>query len=316
MPGCDRDDEEDELSSVYLPTMKQLQYLVALHDHGGFSRAAEAMSVSQSTLSGGINELESLIGMTIVERTKRMVRFTETGEQVVRKARTILKEARELTDTVRAARMPLSGEMRMGVIPTIAPFILPKIVPRLKKAYPDLRMYLREETSADACSNLQEGRSDCVLLAFPFACGDVEKQALFEDPMYVAYHDGEALGDGDTVIPSVIDGRNLLLLEDGHCFKDHVLGACNRPDLRDDAQMMGTSLHTMVQMVDGGLGITMLPGMAVDAGILKGTDVRAKRLEAQHASRTIALVWRKGSPRERDFRLLADFIADVHRDQN
>lgn len=296
------------MATVYLPTMKQLQYLVALHEHGSFSRAAESQSVSQSALSGGISELESLIGMTIVERNRRTMRFTGVGEDVVRKARRILREAQELTDTVRAAREPLSGELRMAVIPTIAPFILPKVLPRLKNAYPDLRLYLREETSADACSNLQEGRSDCVLLAFPFACGDVDSQILFDDPMYVAYHEGEALGDGPSIIPSAIDGRRLLLLEDGHCFKDHALGACNRPDLRDDAQMMGTSLHTMIRMVDGGLGLTMLPGMAIDAGILKGTDVHAKPLDAENASRTIALVWRKGSPRERDFRLLADFL--------
>src|SRR5690606_35157734 len=157
--------------SVYLPTIKQLQYLVALHEHGHFGRAADASNVSQSTLSAGIRELESLLGVTLVERSRRVVRFTPLGNAVVAKAHRVLREAEELADLVQASGKPLAGELRMSVIPTIAPFLLPRILPRLRKERPALKLFLREETSGDAVESLHHGRADCVLLALPFATG-------------------------------------------------------------------------------------------------------------------------------------------------
>ena len=297
--------------TTYLPTLKQLQYLVALHDSGHFGRAAEACFVTQSTLSAGIRELETLIGVVLVERTRRVVRFTPLGERIVDKARRVLREADELGDLARAAGRPLSGEMRMSVIPTIAPFMLPRILPRLRKDYPDLKLFLREETSGQACEALNHGRADCVLLALPFACGDVETAPLFDDRLFVAFREGEIEPAPLSINPADIDATRLLMLEDGHCLKDHALAACNRPELRAEATMLGTSLHTMVQMVDNGLGVTMLPQMAIDAGILEHTRVTARPLDAENASRKIALVWRRASPRERDFRLLAGVLADA-----
>lgn len=304
------DPRRPSLAATYLPTLKQLQYLVALRDHGHFGRAADACFVTQSTLSAGIRELETLIGVVLVERTRRVVRFTPLGERIVEKARRVLREADELGDLARAAGRPLSGEMRMSVIPTIAPFLLPRILPRLRHDYPDLKLYLREETSGLACEGLHNGRVDCVLLALPFACGEVESAPLFDDRLFVAFRRGE-MSPTNVVHPREIDETRLLMLEDGHCLKEHALAACNRPELRTEAAMMGTSLHTMVQMVDNGLGVTMLPQMAVDAGILDNTDVTALPLEAENAARHIALVWRKASPRERDFRLLAQVLADA-----
>ncbi|RHW17429.1 hydrogen peroxide-inducible genes activator [Sphingomonas gilva] len=296
------------MSQTYLPTLKQLQYLVSLREHGHFGRAAEACFVTQSTLSAGIRELETLIGIVLVERTRRVVRFTPLGDQIVAKARRVLREAEELSDLARAAGRPLSGEMRMSVIPTIAPFMLPKILPRLRRDWPDLKLFLREEPSAAACEGLQHGRTDCVLLALPYACGDVEMAPLFDDALYVAGLAGEIGHSTGSITADAIDEGRLLLLEDGHCLKDHALAACNRPELRAEATMLGTSLHTMVQMVDNGLGVTMLPRMAIDAGILDGTDVEARPLEADNPARRIALVWRKASPREKDFRLLAELL--------
>ncbi len=296
--------------TTYLPTLKQLQYLVALKDHGHFGRAAESCYVTQSTLSAGIRELETLIGVVLVERTRRVVRFTPLGERIVEKARRVLREADELGDLARAAGRPLSGEMRMSVIPTIAPFLLPRILPKLRRDYPDLKLYLREETSGQACEGLHHGRTDCVLLALPYACGDVETAPLFDDRLFVAYREGE-MDPSASIRPAEIDETRLLMLEDGHCLKEHALAACNRPELRAEATMLGTSLHTMVQMVDNGLGVTMLPEMAVDSGILDHTQVAARPLDADNASRRIALVWRKASPRERDFRLLADVLAEA-----
>ena len=196
----------------------------------------------------------------------------------------------------------------MGVIPTIAPFLLPTLLPRLREQWPDLRLYLREETSQAACDALHRGKLDCVLLALPYACGDVEVADLFDDALLVAFPPGPAAELPECVPATAIDEDSLLLLEDGHCLKDHALSACNRPELRAEASILGTSLHTLVQMVDNGLGITLIPEMAVEAGILAGTRVVARRLDADHPVRKIALVWRKGSPREKEFRLLADAL--------
>ena len=291
--------------STYLPTIKQLQYLVALHEKGHFGRAAESCFVSQSTLSAGIRELESLLGVTLVERSRRVVRFTPLGLQVVEKAHRLLREAEELSELVQASGKPLAGELRMSVIPTIAPFFLPRILPRLRKDRPNLKLFLREETSGDAVESLHHGRADCVLLALPYATGEVEAEHICNDALFVAFPKGDPANPPAAVPPSMIDERRRLLLEDGHCQKEHALSACNRPELRASATMIGTSLHTLVQMVDNGLGETLLPQMAIDAGILNGTDVVARPLKAKHAYREIALIWRRGSPRAAEFRLLA-----------
>lgn len=295
--------------TTYLPTIKQLQYLVALQEHGHFGKAAEACFVTQSTLSAGLRELESLIGVTLVERNRRVVRFTSLGERIADKARRVLREAEELGDMVRAAGKPLSGDLRMSVIPTIAPFLLPRILPRMRRDWPDLRLYLREETSGTACESLSHGRADCVLLALPYACGDIESEILFEDRLFMAYPGNEV--PPDNVTPNSIDETRLLLLEDGHCLKDHVLSACNRPELRSSAAMLGTSLHTLVQMVDNGLGVTMLPEMAIKAHILDNTGINTRPLNADHPTRSIALVWRKASPRGKEFHLLAGVLREA-----
>ena len=295
---------------VHLPTIKQLQYLVALRRLGHFGKAADACFVTQSTLSAGIRELETLLGLTLVERTRRVVRFTSLGEKISDKAIKVLRETEELAELARAQGRPLHGELRMGVIPTIAPFLLPTMLPRLREQWPELKLYLREETSGAACEALHRGQLDCVLLALPFPCGEIDSVALFEDRLFVAYPRGEA-PMADVIDAATIDENRLLLLEDGHCLKDHALSACNRPELRAQAAMMGTSLHTLVQMVDNGLGLTFIPGMAIEAGILSGTDVDARPLESRHSSRRIALIWRRSSPRESEFRMLAESLRRI-----
>ncbi|HQS97055.1 MAG: LysR family transcriptional regulator [Novosphingobium sp. 17-62-19] len=291
--------------STYLPTLKQLQYLVALHEHGHFGRAADSCFVSQSTLSAGLRELESLLGVVLVERTRRVVRFTPLGNQVVAKAHRLLREAEELSELVQSHGAPLAGELRMSVIPTIAPFLLPRILPRLRKERPQLKLFLREEPSAAAIESLHHGRADCVLLALPYATGEVEAELLFKDELLVAFPKDDPRDPPPTITASMIDETRLLLLEDGHCLKEHALAACNRPEMRASATMIGTSLHTLVQMVDNGLGLTMLPQMAIDAGILHDTNIVVRPLTADHAWRDIALVWRRNSPRAEEFRMLA-----------
>ena len=299
--------------TVHLPTLKQLQYLVALRRHGHFGKAADACFVTQSTLSAGLRELEALVGITLVERTRRLVRFTALGETIADKAIRVLREAEELAEMARAEGQPLHGELRMGVIPTIAPFLLPAMLPRLRSEWPDLKLYLREETSTAACEALHRGQLDCVLLALPFNCGEVDFALLFDDPLYVAFPPGEA-PRGASIDAAKIDEKRLLLLEDGHCLKDHALSACNRPEIRAHASMMGTSLHTLVQMVDNGLGLTFVPGMAIETGLLQGTGVEAKRLSSDHGFRRVALIWRRSSPRESEFQLLATTLRRIARD--
>ena len=299
--------------AVHLPTIKQLQYLVALRQHGHFGKAAEACYVTQSTLSAGLRELETLLGVTLVERTRRVVRFTALGDKITDKALRVLREVEGLAEMARAEGKPLHGELRMGVIPTIAPFLLPAMLPRLRSEWPQLKLYLREETSQAACEALHRGQLDCVLLALPFSCGDVDSTPLLDDRLFVAYPQGEA-PSGAMVDVDAIDENRLLLLEDGHCLKDHALSACNRPELRAHAAMMGTSLHTLVQMVDNGLGLTFIPSMAIEAGILEGTAVDAKPLRSNHGFRRIALIWRRSSPREHEFQLLAEALRQIIRE--
>lgn len=299
--------------STYLPTLKQLQYLVALEEHGHFGKAAEACFVTQSTLSAGIRELESLLGLMLVERTRRVVRFTPLGTKMVAKAHRILNEAEELAEMARSAGKPLADDLRMSVIPTIAPFLLPQLLPALRKQYPDLKLYLREEPSSAAIEALHHGQVDCVLLALPFPAGDVEKAHLFDDDLFVAFPKDDPRDPPPSITPDLIDETRLLLLVDGHCLKDHALSACNRPELRASAKMMGTSLHTLVQLVDNGLGLTLLPDMAVKAGLLEGTEVQVRPLKAEHAAREIALVWRTNSPRREEFEMLAGAIKKMHK---
>jgi len=299
--------------TVHLPSLKQLQYLVALRRYGHFGKAADACFVTQSTLSSGLRELEALLGVTLVERTRRLVRFTALGEKMADKAIRVLREAEELAEMARAEGQPLHGELRMGVIPTIAPFLLPAMLPRLRSEWPELKLYLREETSSAACEALHRGQLDCVLLALPFNCGEVDSALLFDDRLYVAFPPGEA-PRGRSVDAATIDESKLLLLEDGHCLKDHALSACNRPEIRAHASMMGTSLHTLVQMVDNGLGVTFVPGMAIETGLLNGTAVEARRLQSDHGFRRVGLIWRKSSPRENEFQLLAATLRRIARD--
>jgi LysR family hydrogen peroxide-inducible transcriptional activator len=292
--------------------LKQLQYLVALEEQGHFGKAADVCFVTQSTLSAGIRELESLLGIMLVERTRRVVRFTPLGTKMVMKAHRILREAEELADMARAAGKPLSGDLRMSVIPTIAPFLLPQLLPQLRKKYPELKLFLREETSAAAVEALHKGQVDCVLMALPFATGDVDHAELFEDRLYVAFPKGEPDNPPATVTPEDVDEGRLLLLVDGHCLKDHALAACNRPELRASATMLGTSLHTLIQMVDNGLGQTLIPELAVKAGLLNNTEVQARLLNAPRASRQIALVWRTNNPRLSEYELLADTMRGLY----
>lgn len=293
--------------TAYQPTLKQLQYLTALHIHGHFGRAAETCFVTQSTLSAGLAELESLLGVRLVERNRRVVRFTPMGERVVAKAYAVLRETDELVGLTIGGDKPLAGPLRLGVIPTVAPYLLPRVTAHIRSDYPDLKLHLREDMSGPATEALSRGMLDAVLLALPWDTPGLAVMPLFEDPFFLVFAPGDLPDPPPAVAPDSIDSDSLLLLEDGHCLKDQALSACGRPELRADPAHRGTSLITLVQMVAGGLGQTLVPKLALDAGILAGTNLIARPVSGD-ASRTLALVWRQGSPREAEFRLLGESI--------
>ncbi len=285
------------------PTLRQLRYLVAVVDRCHFGQAAAACSVSQSTLSAGIQELEELLGAPVVERTKRTVVPTALGRELAQRARDLLRGAEEMMDLAQAARDPMSGPVHLGVIPTIGPFLLPRALPRLREAYPKLQLYLREDQTARLLERLEAGELDAALLALPYAMGELEVMDLGEDRFSVVYPAGRP-------VPRDIARENLLLLEDGHCLRDQALAACELEGARRNAGFNGTSLHTLAQMVANGLGVTLMPQLALDAGIVRGLDVGVAPLESGGPHRRIGLVWRRASARKETFRQLGAALKD------
>jgi LysR family transcriptional regulator, hydrogen peroxide-inducible genes activator len=294
-----------------LPTFRQLEHLVLLADHGHFGRAAKACHVTQSTLSASIKELETVLQASLVDRTKRRVVLTPLGLEIVERARRILQEGKELAEAARAESEPLSGTLRMGVIPTVGPFLLPDILPSLRRAYPALRLYLTEDRTARLVEELHAGRLDIVLLALPCDCGNVERRVLFQDPFKVAMPSRHPLAVGKAVDLEQFRHEGLLLLKEGHCLREHALAACRLADRRQSEPVEATSLHTLVQMVDNGLGITLLPQLAIDGGILKGTTLTVLPIAGEPTSREIGLVWRRGTGRRREFELLAPVLTQL-----
>ena len=292
-----------------LPSLRQLHYLVEVADKRNFRAAAEASFVTQSTLSAGIKELETLLGVELVERDPRGVRLTPAGEEVARRARTLLAAAQDLVETAHGAGAPLSGLFRLGVIPTIAPFLLSGVLSGLRKAYPELKLYLREDQTDPLLEQLHAGRLDVLALALPYDCGNVETALLFKDRFSLGLRRDHRLASAKHVRPKEIESETLLLLQEGHCLRGHALSACRIGDKAHADAFEGTSLPTLVQMVDNGLGVTLLPQLALDAGVLKGTEMVARPVEVDRPERDIALVWRKGTARREEFQLLAREIA-------
>jgi LysR family hydrogen peroxide-inducible transcriptional activator len=296
-----------------LPTLRQLAYLVELSEHLSFRIAAEARFVAQSTLSAGIKELETQLGVQLVERDKRHVRLTAMGEEVVGRARELLAAATDLTEAARSATHPLCGPLRLGAIPTIAPYLLPSVLPALRRAHAELKLYLREDLSERLLERLRAGSLDVALIALPFDTGDLYVRELFEDELSLVTRDDDPVARAKDVALRKIDTGNLLLLEEGHCLRDHAIAACAPRRAGWESRFEATSLTTLLQMVEGGLGVTLLPRITLDADILKGTGLVARPFAPPAPSRTLALVARRTSPRRRDADLLADFLVEERR---
>jgi LysR family transcriptional regulator, hydrogen peroxide-inducible genes activator len=296
-----------------LPSLRQLGYLVELADRLNFRIAAEAQFVTQSTLSAGIKELESQLGVQLVERTKRSVRLTAVGEDVVARARELLAAATDLAESARSAARPLAGPLRFGVIPTIAPFLLPQVLPSLRRAHPDLKLYLREDLTERLLERLRAGSLDLALIALPYDTGDLHVRELYKDEFWFVAREGDPAAREKEVAVRKLDPSGVLLLEEGHCLRDHAIAACGPRRGALESKVEATSLYTLIQMVEGGLGVTLLPEMTLKAGILKGTKLIARPLASPAPTRTLALVTRRTSPRVRDAEMLAEFIFEHHR---
>ena len=293
------------------PTIKQLRYFVALSETGHFGRAAEACFVSQSAFSAAIQGLESLLGTQLVDRTNRQVTVTSVGQEVAVQARLCLRDIESLVEIAGERRSPLTGELRLGVIPTIAPFVLPKLLPRLRKAYPDLALLLHEGQTKTIHEKLLSGDLDLLLLALPFELRSVATMPLYRDRFLLAYREGTERIDPDNFRISRLNAGSVLLLEDGHCLRDHALAACKIRNTEKIKHFAASSLLTLVEMVDADLGITFLPEMAADSSLLRNTRVRMHEVD-ENSYRTIGLAWRKGSARQDEFRLLGDFVHNAH----
>lgn len=293
-----------------LPTLRQLRFLVAVIDKCHFGQAADACHVTQSTLSAGIQELEALLGVQLLERTKRSVMPTPLGRDLAARAATLLKGAEDMVDVAQAARAPMSGKLRLGVIPTIGPFLLPRALPSLRSMFPLLQIYLREDQTERLLDRLEAGELDAALLALPYDIGNYESMDIGEDRFWGVFPPGHRLS-GTALRPRDIAVENLLLLEEGHCLRDQALAACSLEGAQRNAAFQGTSLYTLVQMVANGLGMTLVPQLALDAGILRGLDLATAPLEGSNACRRLGLIWRRTSGRTETFQRLGKALREI-----
>jgi len=297
-----------------LPTLRQLQYLKLLAQHGSFSRAADAAHVTQPTLSAGVQELEKILGAPVVDRARSGVILTPVGEEALRRGSEILAQAEDLLQAARSACQPLSGRFRLGVIPTIAPYLLPKVLRGVRTRYPNLKLFLREDRTQALIAALKAGALDAAIIALPYDTAGLQTASIGEDELLAALPANHALVGAGPLGDDWLSGQDLILLEDGHCLRDHALGACGleapKTSVGEDV-FAATSLATLVQMVGAGLGVTFLPAMAVEAGLIDQVPISTRRLTAEKASREIVIAWRAGSSRGAEARLLAEVFRGV-----
>jgi len=289
-----------------LPTLRQLQYLKLLAEHASFSRAAEAAHVSQPALSAGVQELEKILGSAVVERTRGNVQLTAVGLEAVKRAEDVLARTEDLVEAARGAGRPLSGRIRLGIIPTVAPFLLPHTLPRLKADYPALRLFIREDLTPRLIAGLKAGQLDCAVIALPYDAPGIEHARIGDDEILAVAPVGHPLAAPGHIQPGALKAEDLILLEDGHCLRDQALAGIDMEAPRGEGVFAATSLHTLVQMVSSGLGVSFLPAMAVRAGMADDKGVVTRHFAAEAPKREIVVAWRSGSSRAAEARLLAE----------
>lgn len=292
-----------------LPSLRHLEYLAALDEHGHFGRAADACGASQSSFSAGIAELEQQLGVRLAERDRRHVLVTATGRRLAARARMLLADARALVEAAGVDARPMAGEVRLGSIPTIAPFVMPRLLPAMRERFPDLDLLLREDKTPALLEQLAQGHLDLLLIAFPYETPGCETMMLFRDDYLFACDRNSPLARAAAVKARDIGRQPLMLLEPGHCLHSHALPVLETAGNAPEATFSGTSLQTLVAMVAVGMGSTLLPRLAVDAGLTKGSDVVTLPLGYEGGKRTIGLAWRRGSAHGNEFRQLGEAIA-------
>lgn len=295
---------------MHLPTLRNLQYLVSVHDCHHFGAAAKICFVSQSTLSTGIQNLEETLGVTLIERDNKNLVFTTVGLDVVRQAREILAATRDLITTAETASKPFSAALRLGVIPTIAPFLLPKILKLWRRRYPPLKVFIQEEKTDSIIEGLRNGELDLGLLALPYKLPNLVSRVLGKDRFLLAFHkNSQLVKNGSNLRYEELPKESLLLLQDGHCLRDHALSACQLEGSVKINTFSANSLHTLVEMLKNDLGITFLPQVAINAGLITNTEIVTQEPDTQ-AYREIGLVWRPNSTRAEEFKVLSNLIKD------
>jgi len=290
-----------------LPTLRQLQFFVALARRGSFSKAAEDCLVSQSTLSAAVKELEGVLGGALVDRTTRRFALTPRGERALERASKILVDAEELVREAHGSE-PMTGPFRLGVIPTLGPFLIPFAAPAIRRAFPRLELKLREGLTATLIEELRAGALDAAILAFPYEADGIDHVEIGSDPFFVVAPKGSALAKKTSVDLDDLPTDGLLLLEDGHCLRDHALQACRLREPELAGAFGATSLFTLVQMVAGGLGVTLAPRIAIEAGIADNPAVAVTPFADPVPKRVIGVAWRAGSNRAEEARALAEAL--------
>jgi len=293
-----------------LPSLKQLEYLVALADTEHFGNASERCNITPSTLSAGIRDLENVLGVSLAERTKRHVLMTPIGTEIAARARLLLSDAEDVMELASSNREPMAGGMRLGVIPTISPFLLPRVLPTLNAQYPALRLYLREEQTAHLLVRLRSGEIDVALIAMPYDIEGLASTVLLEDVFQFACHQNHPLARKKMISITDLADQPLMLLEEGHCLRGHALDACQLHFGQERSQFEASSLHTLVQMVAAGIGVTLLPKLAIDAQITQGTKIKLVPL-SDASFRQIGLVWRQSSLRAQEFEALGVVLGSL-----
>ncbi len=295
--------------------LRDLRYLVALADLRHFGRAADACFVSQPTLSTQIRKLEEELGVVLIERAPRKVMLTAAGQDAVQRARRIVAEVDELKESARRSRDPASGALRLGVFPTLGPYLLPHVVPQLRERFPQLELLLTEEKSDVLLARLREGKLDAALLALPLHDEQLHAQFLFEEPFLLAAPQQHPLAHANGLRVDALGDETLLLLEDGHCLRDQALDVCRLSGAQEKTGFRATSLETLRQMVAAGVGVTLLPALSVHDPIVQPAGIRLVRFADPAPSRRIALVWRKSSALDGFLQQLADVIGTQARAQ-
>jgi LysR family hydrogen peroxide-inducible transcriptional activator len=300
----------DHLPASAIPTLRQLQFLVALRSEGSFVGAADAIGVTQPTLSAGIKELETSLGAVLVERGRSGAVLTPAGEEACERAARALNEVEELVRAVQSAGKPFSGRFRLGAIPTIAPFLLPRALPLLRQHYPKLELQLREDLTIRLIDGLRTRALDAAIIALPYTAQGIATAAIAEDEFLFLCADDHPLARKNDLSPDHLKDQDVLLLDDGHCLREHALSVCRAPPGHRTADVGATSLHTLVQMVAGGMGVTLLPKLAADGGAVTGARVTARSFAFPVIGRSIGVAWREGSPRAEEAQMLAALLRE------